>query len=217
MESTKLIELRDLSKRMGKTQVLSGATLRVEPGECVTIVGPSGSGKTTLLRLVAGLERPDSGTILLRGEVANRAGWLQPPHGRSIGFQFQDSALWPHMTLLENLAYGLEGDRNRAMECLKRAGLSELALRKPEEISGGEARRASLARALAPRRDIVLLDEPLTSLQAVLRAQIAHWVREELKAVNAACLWVTHDPSETGVIAGRVFTIEEGRLLETRS
>ncbi len=211
-----MIELRNVCKRLGGSVILNGANLRVERGECVAVVGPSGSGKTTLLRLIAGLERPDSGSILLRGVEANRDGWQQPAFERAVGFQFQDSALWPHMSLLENLAYGLKGDNSRALECLERAGLKDLAGRRPAEVSGGEARRAALARALAPGRDIVLLDEPLTNLEAALRAEIGRWIAGELQTVHAACIWVTHDPSETEGVAGRVLTIKGGELRETR-
>ncbi len=211
-----MIELRNVGKRLGNAMILNGANLCVERGECVAVVGPSGSGKTTLLRLIAGLERPDSGSILLRGVEANRDGWQQPAFERAVGFQFQDSALWPHMSLLENLAYGLKGDNSRALECLERAGLKDLAARRPAEVSGGEARRAALARALAPGRDIVLLDEPLTNLEAALRAEIGRWIAGELQTVHAACIWVTHDPSETEGVAGRVLTIKGGELRETR-
>jgi ABC-type Fe3+/spermidine/putrescine transport system ATPase subunit len=216
MEGSAMIELRNVRKRLGNAMILNGANLRVERGECVAVVGPSGSGKTTLLRLIAGLERPDSGSILLRGVEANRDGWQQPAFERAVGFQFQDSALWPHMSLLENLAYGLKGDKSRALECLERAGLKDLAGRRPAEVSGGEARRAALARALAPGRDIVLLDEPLTNLEAALRAEIGRWIAGELQTVHAACIWVTHDPSETEGAAGRVLTIKGGEMRETR-
>jgi len=210
-----MIELRNVCKRLGNTLILDGASLRVEAGECVALVGPSGSGKTTLLRMIAGLERPDSGSILLRGVETNRDGWRQSAYERAVGFQFQDSALWPHMTLLQNIAYALDGDKCRALECLERAGLREMAGRHPAEISGGEARRAALARALAPGRDIVLLDEPLTNLQESLRAEIGRWTVAELRAARAACVWVTHDSTETQGIAGRVLTIEAGKIRET--
>lgn len=210
-----MIELRNICKRLGDTVILNGASLSVEAGECVALVGPSGSGKTTLLRMIAGLERPDSGSILLRGVETNRDGWQQSAYERAVGFQFQDSALWPHMTLLQNISYALDGDRSRALECLERAGLKELAGRSPAQVSGGEARRAALARALAPGRDIVLLDEPLTNLQEALRAEIGRWIMTELQAVRVACLWVTHDTSEAQAFARRVLTIESGKIRET--
>jgi len=210
-----MIELRNVCKRLGNTLILDDASLRVEAGECVALVGHSGSGKTTLLRMIAGLEMPDSGSILLRGVETNREGWRQSAYERAVGFQFQDSALWPHMTLLQNIAYALDGDKRRALECLDRAGLKEMAGRHPAEISGGEARRAALARTLAPGRDIVLLDEPLTNLQESLRAEIGCWILAELRAVRAACVWVTHDSAESKMFAARVLTIEAGNIRET--
>lgn len=209
-----MIELRNISKRLGGTVILDDANLRVEAGECVALIGPSGSGKTTLLRMIAGLERPESGSILLRGAETNRDGWLMPPSDRGVGFQFQESALWPHMSLLENISYALNGDKSRAIECLERAGLKDLAGRSPAQVSGGEARRAALARALAAGRDIVLLDEPLTNLQESLKAEIGRWIVAELQSAKATCVWVTHNSPEIKEIAGRVLTIESGKIRE---
>ena len=207
-----MIELRGVSKRKGSVAILTGANLRVEHGECVVIVGASGAGKTTLLRLIAGLDNPDEGSILLRGEEVSRPGWSRPPHRRKVGFQFQDSALWPHMTLRENVAYALDGDQHRADEYLERAGLLTLTDRRPAEVSGGEARRAALARALAAGRDVILLDEPLSNLQVSLKEEMSRWITDELRATRAACLWVTHDPAEARSFASRVLTINQERI-----
>jgi len=207
-----MIELRQVVKRIEGVTVLDGLSLQVQQRECVAVVGASGAGKTTLLRLIAGLDRPDAGQILLRGEEVSSAGICLPSHERRLGFQFQEPALWPHMTLIENVAYGVRNHRARALECLRSVGLHALAKRRPGEVSGGEARRAALARALAPRRDIVLLDEPLTGLPASLREGIAAWVAYELRAADAACLWVTHDAAETEGLAGRVLTLADGVL-----
>ena len=204
-----MIELRGIHKTFDGRAVLSGLDITVAPGECVAIAGPSGEGKTTLLRVVAGLEFPDAGLVRLRG--CDAVAW--PPHARRWGFQFQDSSLWPQMTLAENIAFGCDGAAARVGECLDRAGLSRLGARKPAEVSGGEARRAGLARALAPRRDILLLDEPLSNLEPTLRARMADWIGEELSVTRAACLWVTHDPAEANGIAGRALTLENGRLI----
>jgi iron(III) transport system ATP-binding protein len=203
-----MIELRGIRKTLGGKPVLEEVDLAVQPGECVVITGDSGSGKTTLLRIVAGLETPDSGSVRLRGHDAT----TKPPHVRALGFQFQDAALWPHMTLLDNVSFSGPEAAARAGEFLERAGLAHLAKRKPAEISGGEARRAALARTLAPRRDIVLLDEPLSNLQAALRAQMAQWIGEELRMSKAACLWVAHDAVEAAGVASRVLTLASGRL-----
>lgn len=207
-----MIELRSVSKTIGSTAILIDASLRVQRGECVVIVGASGAGKTTLLRLIAGLDTPDAGSILLRDREVSRPGWTLPPFDRRLGFQFQDSALWPHMSLLQNVAYALNGDKRRAAECLDRAGVGALAGRRPSEVSGGEARRAALARALVPRHDIVLLDEPLSSLQMSLRETMRRWICEELRACQAACLWVTHDPVEAADFADRIMLIKGGML-----
>ncbi len=212
-----MIELKEVSKSIGGTLVLDRVNLSVEQGECIAIVGPSGTGKTTLLRLIAGLEPLDSGSILLRGTEVSRPGWQLPPHARSIGFQFQDSALWPHMSLCDNLAFALNSGKIRALECLRRAGIEALASRRPSEVSGGEARRAALARALAPAREIVLLDEPLTHLEHALRDGIAQWIAAELKAANAACVWVTHEPAEVHGIARRILTLKDGQLRQMQS
>jgi len=209
-----MIELKGIGKRLGSQAVLQALDLAVAPGECVVLRGPSGAGKTTLLRIVAGLEVPDAGAVWLRGMEASRPGWILPPHERLLGFQFQESALWPHMTLLQNVAYTLNGDKQRAAECLERAGLAALRHRRPAEISGGEARRAALARALAPRRDIVLLDEPLSNLQPELRAAMARWVAEELNATGAACLWVTHDAEDVDCLAPRTVELSAGTIVQ---
>ena len=204
-----MIELCGIHKTLGGRAILGGLDLAVAPGECVAIAGPSGAGKTTLLRIVAGLETPDAGSVRLRGcDAAPLA-----PHARLLGFQFQDSSLWPHMTLAGNIAFGCDGSSRRVEECLDRAGLAALALRKPSEVSGGEARRAGLARALAPRRNILLLDEPLSNLEPALQARMAAWIREELLLTGAACLWVAHDPREAEGVAGRVLALENGRLI----
>ena len=203
-----MIELRGVRKALGGTTVLDDLDLLVHPGECVMIIGDSGAGKTTLLRVIAGLETPDSGSVWLRGRDAMRLA----PYKRMLAFQFQDAALWPHMSLLDNVSFGGSGAASRAGEFLDRAGLSKLAKRRPADVSGGEARRAALARALAPRRDILLLDEPLSNLQPALRVQMAEWIREELQLNQAACLWVAHDADEAAGIASRTLTLAGGRL-----
>jgi len=203
-----MIELRGVRKALGGVVVMDGVSLSVRPGECVVMTGDSGAGKTTLLRVIAGLDSPQAGSVWLRGEDATG----KQPHERALGFQFQEAALWPHMSLFDNVAFGGAGAASRATSFLDRAGLSHLATRRPAEISGGEARRAALARALASRRDILLLDEPLSNLQPTLRIQMAEWIRDELRLTNAACLWVAHDPREAAGVASRTCVLAEGRL-----
>jgi len=208
VEASAVIELRGVRKTLGGVLVLDGVDLSVRPGECVVLTGDSGAGKTTLLRVIAGLEVPESGTVWLRGADATG----KPPYERRLGYQFQDAALWPHMSLSDNVSFCGQGAALRAAEFLKRAGLSQLAKRRPAEVSGGEARRAALARALAPRRDILLLDEPLSNLQLALREQMAEWIGDEIRLCRAACLWVAHDAAEAAGVASHTLTLAGGKL-----
>jgi len=203
-----MIELRGVRRTLGGVTVLDGVHLCVARGECVVLTGDSGAGKTTLLRVIAGLDRPQAGSVWLRGKDVTAT----PPHERALALQFQDAALWPHMSLVDNVSFGGAGAAARGRAFLERAGLSHLAERRPAEISGGEARRAALARALAPRRDILLLDEPLSSLQPALRAQMAEWIRDEVQLTQAACLWVAHDAGEAAGAASRILTLAGGTI-----
>ncbi|MBI4890304.1 MAG: ATP-binding cassette domain-containing protein [Acidobacteria bacterium] len=208
-----MIELSGIRKTLGGRRVLDGVDLRVAAGECVVLTGDSGAGKSTLLRIVAGLEAAEDGHVKLRGvDVATMA-----PHERRLGVQFQESALWPHLTLEENVAFSGKAAKGRALQCLERAGLRELAGRRPGDVSGGEARRAALARALAAQCDILLLDEPLTQLQPAARLEMAAWIREEQRAAGAACLWVAHDAEEAALLTPRIYVLAGGRLTERES
>src|SRR5918997_3813726 len=162
------IDAVDLTKRFGRTAAVDAADLRVEAGELVALLGPSGSGKTTLLRLVAGFETPDSGTVRIGGRLVAGDGVWEEPDRRRIGMVFQDGALFPHLTVGENLAFGRPRP-GRAQECLALVGLADRAGSYPHELSGGERQRVALARALAVDPDVVLLDEPFASLDAGLR------------------------------------------------
>ncbi len=208
MEAIAVIKLCGVRKLLGGRPVLDGVDLHVQAGECVVLTGDSGAGKTTLLRLVAGLDRPEAGSIRLRGTDAAPLA----PHERKLAFQFQEPALWPHMSLLANVGFGGAGAATRAMQFLERAGLGMMAQRKPPEVSGGEAQRAGLARSLAPRRDILLLDEPLSNLQPALRLAMTEWIREEIQFTRAACIWVAHDEAEADGVANRRLRLADGKL-----
>jgi len=212
------IAVLGLSKRFGTVRVLDGVDLDVAPGEAVAVLGPSGCGKTTLLRLIAGLERPDAGEIRLDDELASDPQWLMPPHRRHLGFAFQRSALWPHMTVADNILFGVHGiprdaARARLGELLDRFDLADLGKRYPDQISGGQARRVSLARALAPRPRALLLDEPLTNLEPELKERLLDLVVTETRAVDTSLLYVTHDSWEASRIASRRLRLAGGRLL----
>lgn len=215
------LEVETLEVVLGGNPILRGVSLRVPPGEIVALLGPSGSGKTTLLRAVAGLIRPTAGRIALGPEVFfdGEKGFFLPPERRNLGLVFQSYALWPHRTVFENVAYGLrlrrmpeEQVRERVLSLLDRLGLTGLERRYPGELSGGQQQRVSLARALAYDPKLLLLDEPLSNLDAKLRDQARVWLREALKATGKAALFVTHDQGEAMVIADRVALLKEGAI-----
>jgi iron(III) transport system ATP-binding protein len=207
-----------VSKAYGGRPVLVQLELRLGDREVVSVLGPSGSGKTTLLRLIAGLAMPDTGRLLIDGEVVSRPGWCLAPHRRGIGFAFQDSALWPHMTVAQNIAFGLgragrDEVQGRVEELLGLLELDGLSRRYPDELSGGQARRVNVARALAPRPEILLLDEPLTNVEPVLRSRLLEVVRAQAEADGSCVVHVTHDEADARIVGGRVLRLSDGRLI----
>jgi iron(III) transport system ATP-binding protein len=212
-----VIALRGVSKKYGKINAVDQISLDVPNEGSLAIIGPSGSGKTTLLRLIAGLEVPDDGEILINGELMSAPGWAVPPHLRGIGFMFQTSSLWPHMTVAQNIMFGLhrlpiiEGQR-RLQELLMRTSIGKLAHRYPHELSGGEARRVALARALAPAPACLLLDEPLTNLDPDLKRQMLSLILEQVERSKACLVYVTHDESEALKVSERVFILKDKKL-----
>lgn len=186
-------------------------------GEILTMVGPSGCGKTTTLRLVAGLERPDSGEITLSGKQVAGEGLFVPPERRGVGMVFQDHALFPHLTVFQNVAFGLQGvppaeKRERVREMLALVDLEDHSARYPHALSGGERQRVALARALAPRPVLLLMDEPFSSLDSDLRREVREQVRTLLKSMNATVLFVTHDQEEALYMGDRLAVLHQGRI-----
>ncbi len=211
-----VLRLRGLTRRYGDTIALDGLDLDVQRGELLAMLGPSGCGKTTALRLVAGLDVPDGGSIELDGRVVAEEGRSVPPEQRHIGMVFQDHALFGHLSVAENVGYGLRRDtenrQQRIDEALALVGLSSYGARRPSQLSGGQQQRVALARALAPRPDVVLLDEPFSSLDAALRETVRREVREILRRADATALFVTHDQQEALSTADRVAVLRDGRL-----
>ncbi len=213
-----LLRCEGLSKRFGTAVALDGFDLEVRHGELVALLGPSGCGKTTALRLIAGLEYPDAGTVRVLGRtVAARGTWV-PPERRRVGLVFQEWALFPHLDVTANVAFGLDGDADgRVGEMLALARLEGLAHRMPHELSGGQQQRVALARALAPGPDLLLLDEPFSNLDAQLRAEVRSEVRALLAATGTTAVFVTHDQEEALSISDRVAVMLDGRVRQMGS
>jgi iron(III) transport system ATP-binding protein len=201
---------------------VEAVSLTLQHGEILALLGPSGCGKTTLLRLIAGFERPDSGTIYLGQQPVCGTYWL-PPERRDVGIVFQDYALFPHLTVEKNVAFGLQqltrqGGlaakqlQQQTAEAIALVGLTGLERRFPHELSGGQQQRVALARALAPRPSLILLDEPFSNLDVQVRLYLRQEVRDILKRVNASGVFVTHDQEEALAIADQVTVMQQGRV-----
>ena len=215
MTSARRVAVSGLDKGFDGTPVLTGVDLDVEPGESLALLGPSGCGKTTLLRLIAGLERPDAGSITVGStEMAGGNAWV-PPEKRHVGMVFQDWALFPHLSVGRNVGYGLprgERDGPRVAEALEMVGLGDLADRMPETLSGGQKQRVALARAIAPRPTVLLLDEPFSNLDSALRVGVRTEVHRLLVDLGITSIFVTHDQDEAFVLGDRVAIMSDGRI-----
>jgi ABC-type Fe3+/spermidine/putrescine transport system ATPase subunit len=211
-----VLEIVSISKKYGDTSALQEVSFEVNEGEIVCLLGPSGCGKTTLLRIIAGLETPDAGQVLLEGNDIESV----PPHQRGFGLMFQDFALFPHKDVFENVAFGLRmgthGKENnlatRVDEVLTLVGLEGFERRSVNQLSGGEAQRVALARSLAPRPRLLMLDEPLGSLDRALRERLMIELRGILKSVGVTTLYVTHDQAEAFAIADRAVVMNAARV-----
>jgi len=210
-----LLEVKNLGKQYDGLPLLSAVNFTLEEGEILCLLGPSGSGKTTLLRMLSGLERPDQGEIFFADK--NLAGIA--PHKRHFGMMFQNYALFPHKNIIENICFGLdmqnwsqERQRQRAKEILSSVGLQGFESRRIETLSGGEQQRVALARSLAPQPRLLLLDEPLGSLDRTLRDHLAGEIRAILKLQGVTAIFVTHDQSEAFTVADQIAILQQGRM-----
>ncbi|OMR92685.1 lipase, partial [Burkholderia pseudomallei] len=211
----------DLHLSYGANPILKGVSFELNAGEVVCLLGASGSGKTTLLRAVAGLETPSSGRIRLDGRTFfDGAGRLDlPVEARSLGLVFQSYALWPHRTVAENVGYGLKLRRvasneikRRVQTALEQLGLGHLAARYPHQLSGGQQQRVAIARALVYNPPVILLDEPLSNLDAKLREEARAWLRELIVSLGLSALCVTHDQAEAMAMSDRILLLRDGRI-----
>ncbi|PSQ29000.1 ABC transporter ATP-binding protein [Halobacteriales archaeon QS_9_68_17] len=212
-----VLELDGVSKTYGDERVIDDLSLSVADGEILTLLGPSGCGKTTTLRLIAGLERPDGGTVSLDGSAVAGDGDFVAPERRGVGVVFQEFALFPHMTAEENIAFGLK-DRPEAArearvdEMLDLVGLDAHRESRPDELSGGQQQRVALARSLAPEPEMLLLDEPFSNLDVDLRVEMREEVRKIIKEAGVTAISVTHDQEEALSISDRVAVMDDGRI-----
>ena len=218
-----LLRLAGVTKHYRDHAALTDVSIGVSASESVVILGPSGCGKTTLLRVVAGLTRPDSGEIRLDGRVVSAAGTFVPPHGRRLGFVFQDLALWPHLTVRKNLEFVMRAvgvpkseREDRARQTLSLVQIAQLSARYPHELSGGEQQRAALARALVGQARLLLLDEPLSSLDADLRQILRIELRQLQRSLGLTTIYVTHDREDAAVLGDRVIEMRAGRITSAR-
>ena len=212
-----ILNVADLYLSFGRTAVLQGFGFDLEAGEIACLLGHSGCGKTTALRAVAGFEQPERGRIALQERTLSDGRLFVPPHLRRIGMVFQDYALFPHLNVADNIAFGLSGHsaearKARVAELLSLIGLPDYGGHYPHQLSGGQQQRVALARALAPKPELVLLDEPFSNLDADLRARLSKEVRSLLKQENTSALLVTHDQQEAFAMADKIGIMADGRL-----
>ncbi|HCQ64725.1 MAG TPA: Fe3+/spermidine/putrescine ABC transporter ATP-binding protein [Rhodobacteraceae bacterium] len=212
------LDVRNITRAFGGRQVVSDVSLTVHPGQVTCLLGPSGCGKSTTLRIIAGVERPDAGEIRIDGRVIAGSGAWVPPEGRGTGLMFQDFALFPHLSVFDNVAFGLAGTRTekrlRVRELLEKVGLVRYEASFPHELSGGEQQRVALARALAPRPRIMLMDEPFSGLDNRLRDGIRDETLSILKDESTAVLMVTHEPEEAMRMADEIALMRRGRIVQ---
>ncbi len=212
------IVLKDVTKSFGEKTVITPTSLTIESGSFTTLLGPSGCGKTTLLRMIAGLESPDTGEIWLDGQCVFSAEKKLnvPPEKRNLGFVFQDFALWPHMTVFENVAFGLRARKDtknleeRVMEALRAVRLEEYGKRYPHQLSGGQQQRVAFARSIVIRSGCILFDEPLSALDALLREEMRHELKSLVLQLGITAVFVTHDQTEAMSMSDRIAVLNGG-------
>ena len=214
-----ILEIENIKKKYGKTQVLNGISLKVEEGEIISVLGPSGCGESTRLRIIAGILPLDEGVVRIRGQEVSGAHHSLPPEKRGINMVFQDFALWPHMKVEDNITYGLKIQKIAKEECRRRVDemvgllhLDGLLNRYPAELSGGQQQRVAIARALVTKPSIVLLDEPLCNLDIQLRIEMRTEMSYLFHKLKTTVFHVTHDPSEAFAMADRIIIMNRGKI-----
>ena len=209
------VELKNINKTYGSYQASKNVNFGIEKGKLIGLLGPSGSGKTTILRMIAGLETPDSGEIIIDGKVVNDV----PASERGIGFVFQNYALFRYMTVYDNVAFGLKVQKvdrktidTRVRELVKLVGLEGLEKRYPSQLSGGQRQRVAFARALAPNPQVLLLDEPFAAIDAKIRQELRSWLKEMIEKLGITSIFVTHDQDEAIEVADEIIITNAGQI-----
>lgn len=209
------VEMKDICKTFDGFQASNHVSFGIEKGQMAALLGPSGSGKTTILRMLAGLDMPDSGDIMINGVRVNELSGNK----RGIGFVFQNYALFRYMTVADNIAFGLEVQkkskaeiRQRVAELLELISMEDLGKRYPHQLSGGQKQRVAFARALAPRPGLLLLDEPFAAIDAKVRRELRNWLKEMIGKVGITSIFVTHDQEEAMEVANQVIIINQGQI-----
>lgn len=215
----KILEIAGLSKSYdGKKNALSDCSFFLETGKICAVVGESGSGKSTLLRLIAGLERPNLGVIKIKGEIVSNDSQITPPQKRNVGLVFQDFALFPHLTVAQNIAYGLkENIKETVKRLLKMIKMEAYATQYPSALSGGQEQRVALARTLALNPELLLLDEPFSNLDAGLKSELRREIRQIVKEIGMSMMFITHDFFDAIDIADEIIFLKNGTILQHSS
>ncbi|MCH8534516.1 MAG: ABC transporter ATP-binding protein [Flavobacteriaceae bacterium] len=215
----RILEVNNLTKSFdqGKSYALKDVNFHIDRGHICAVVGESGSGKTTLIRLIAGLENPDNGEIVLNNNLVSSLKKVVQPEKRNIGMVFQEYALFPHLNVMDNVLYGLNKTKNkkeRASEVIKLVGLADFEKRYPHELSGGQQQRVALARALAPNPSLLILDEPFSNLDAMMRHQLRNEVFNIIKKTGVTAIFVTHDTQDALAVADEILILQNGQLVQ---
>jgi iron(III) transport system ATP-binding protein len=213
------LTFENIGMKFGDKVALDGVDLHIEPGEVVSLLGQSGSGKTTLLRIAAGIERPSQGRLLINDIVASDERTFTPPEKRSVGLMFQDYALFPHLSILQNVMFGLndlskQDAEREAKVALQRVGLEDYVEKFPHMLSGGQQQRVALARAIAPRPSVLLMDEPFSGLDNRLRDRVRDETLAVIREIGATCMIVTHDPEEALRMSDRIVLLRDGQIVQ---
>lgn len=213
-ETSPKLELDAITRQFGGQTVVDRVSLQLQAGDVTCLLGPSGCGKSTTLRIAAGVDQQDSGRVHFDGQVISDATTHQPPEKRNIGLMFQDFALFPHLSVLDNVAFGINRNNENARQMLDRVGLEKYADSYPHQLSGGEQQRVALARALAPKPDVMLMDEPFSGLDNRLRDGIRDETLAILKEEGTAVLLVTHEPEEAMRMADQIALMRDGQIVQ---